>query len=134
MQSSLSDLNRKVLATGVNSYKQGKQFGFYCEICNMTFKDNLQYIDHLNHKTHQIKFEAIFDEPLVNDTRDNDDIAPGEFERCYVELVKNFVKDHQVKEKKVNKPREKRPKNTGDMSSSDLSEKMGFSSFGGAKK
>ena len=32
--------------------RRGKSAGFYCEACDLTFKDNLQYIDHLNSTQH----------------------------------------------------------------------------------
>jgi U4/U6.U5 tri-snRNP component SNU23 len=32
--------------------KRGKGAGFYCEVCNLTFKDSIQYLDHLNSKQH----------------------------------------------------------------------------------
>ena len=32
--------------------KRGKGAGFYCEACDLTFKDNLQWVDHLNSKQH----------------------------------------------------------------------------------
>lgn len=32
--------------------KRGKGAGFYCEHCDLTFKDNLQFMDHLNSKQH----------------------------------------------------------------------------------
>lgn len=134
IQSSLSDLNKRTLATGISSQKKGKQFGFYCELCNLTFKDNLQYIDHLNHKTHQLKFEAIFDESLICDTRDNDELRPEDFELCYRQVVDDFVKDHQRKVKKVNKSTRIRPEHPSPQDISEISKTMGFASFGGTKR
>lgn len=32
--------------------KRGKGAGFYCEVCNLTFKDSIQYTDHINSKQH----------------------------------------------------------------------------------
>ncbi|GMF07494.1 unnamed protein product [Ambrosiozyma monospora] len=32
-----------------------KNAGFYCEVCNRRFKDNLKFIDHLNSKEHIVK-------------------------------------------------------------------------------
>lgn len=32
--------------------KRGRGAGFYCEDCDLTFKDNLQMVDHLNSKQH----------------------------------------------------------------------------------
>ncbi|KAF2493215.1 hypothetical protein BU16DRAFT_489674 [Lophium mytilinum] len=34
--------------------KRGKGAGFYCEACDLTFKDNLQYVEHLNSKQHLV--------------------------------------------------------------------------------
>ncbi|KAH0387909.1 hypothetical protein KCU89_g4401, partial [Aureobasidium melanogenum] len=32
--------------------KKGKGAGFYCDACDLTFKDNLQFVEHLNSKQH----------------------------------------------------------------------------------
>ena len=42
-----------VISTGTQG-KRGKSAGFYCEACDLTFKDNLQYVDHLNSKQHLV--------------------------------------------------------------------------------
>ncbi|PSK54767.1 U4/U6.U5 small nuclear ribonucleoprotein component snu23 [Elsinoe australis] len=34
--------------------KRGKGAGFYCEACDLTFKDNLQFVEHLNSKQHLV--------------------------------------------------------------------------------
>ena len=34
--------------------KRGKGAGFYCSDCDLTFKDNLQFVDHLNSKQHLV--------------------------------------------------------------------------------
>ncbi|KXL48329.1 hypothetical protein M433DRAFT_491048 [Acidomyces richmondensis BFW] len=34
--------------------KRGKSAGFYCDACDLTFKDNLQFVEHLNSKQHLI--------------------------------------------------------------------------------
>ncbi|KAL1306288.1 hypothetical protein AAFC00_004374 [Neodothiora populina] len=34
--------------------KRGKGAGFYCDACDLTFKDNLQFVEHLNSKQHLI--------------------------------------------------------------------------------
>lgn len=34
--------------------KRGKGAGFYCEACDLTFKDNLQWVEHLNSHQHQV--------------------------------------------------------------------------------
>lgn len=32
--------------------KRGRSAGFYCEACDLTFKDNIQYVEHLNSRQH----------------------------------------------------------------------------------
>ena len=34
--------------------KRGRGAGFYCEACDLTYKDNVQYVEHLNSKQHLI--------------------------------------------------------------------------------
>ncbi|KAI9737547.1 MAG: hypothetical protein M1834_009702 [Cirrosporium novae-zelandiae] len=34
--------------------KRGKGAGFYCADCDLTFKDNLQFVDHLNSRQHLV--------------------------------------------------------------------------------
>lgn len=135
---SLQDLNKKVLATGISSYKKGKQFGFYCELCDVTYKDTAQYIDHLNHKTHQLKFESIFGEDLVADKRDNDHISQEEFSKEYRTLISRFTKQHSSKSSAENtKPRSTKIQNDTNATNdfpSPIQQSMGFSSFGSTKK
>lgn len=47
------DLNKVVLVPGsAATGKRGKGVGFYCEACNLTFKDSIEYLDHLGSKQH----------------------------------------------------------------------------------
>ncbi|KAL9094107.1 MAG: hypothetical protein Q9165_003522 [Trypethelium subeluteriae] len=34
--------------------KRGKGAGFYCDACDLTFKDNLQFVEHLNSRQHLV--------------------------------------------------------------------------------
>lgn len=135
---SMENLNKKVLATGISSYKRGKQFGFYCELCDLTYKDSAQYIDHLNHKTHQLRFESIFGEDLIADRRDNDDISSEEFSKEYKTLVSRFVKEHGFKQTRYSPSiRNTKSSNTDAFkkpSPSTMQHSMGFSSFGSTKR
>lgn len=42
----------QIVAGGAGVGKRGRSAGFYCEACDLTFKDNLQYIEHLNTLDH----------------------------------------------------------------------------------
>ena len=43
-----------LVAAGAAVGKRGKGAGFYCADCDLTFKDNLQLVEHLNSKQHLI--------------------------------------------------------------------------------
>lgn len=42
----------QIVPAGAAVGKRGRGAGFYCEACDLTFKDNLQYVEHLNSKQH----------------------------------------------------------------------------------
>ena len=142
LSDSLNDLNKKVIARNVSSFKRGKQFGFYCELCDMTFKDTLQYVDHLNHKLHAIRFEDILGEPLILNSRDNDDVELGEFEKVLSSVVDEFVAEHAERVSKTGYKSRKRKGGGGSggrdaaamSANSELAKVMGFSSFGSKRK
>lgn len=49
------NLNKTMLVPGSAAVgKKGKGAGFYCEACDMTYKDSLQWVDHLNSKQHLV--------------------------------------------------------------------------------
>ena len=58
-RSSRLDVARNVgkitlVPAGAATGKRGKGAGFYCEDCDLTFKDNLQFVDHLNSRQHLV--------------------------------------------------------------------------------
>ena len=43
-----------IVAAGTSQGKRGKGAGFYCDACDLTYKDNLQFVEHLNSKQHLV--------------------------------------------------------------------------------
>ncbi|KAJ6191117.1 hypothetical protein N7519_001138 [Penicillium mononematosum] len=43
-----------IVPAGAGMGKRGRSAGFYCKDCDLTFKDNLQLVEHLNSKQHLI--------------------------------------------------------------------------------
>ncbi|KAL9623480.1 MAG: hypothetical protein Q9160_002160 [Pyrenula sp. 1 TL-2023] len=43
-----------LVPAGAGIGKKGRSAGFYCEACDLTFKDNVQYVEHLNSKQHLV--------------------------------------------------------------------------------
>ncbi|RPA84648.1 hypothetical protein BJ508DRAFT_222936 [Ascobolus immersus RN42] len=41
-----------IVPAGAGIGKRGKGAGFYCDVCDLTYKDSLQWVDHLNSKQH----------------------------------------------------------------------------------
>jgi U4/U6.U5 tri-snRNP component SNU23 len=49
------NLNKvQLVPGGATVGKKGKGAGFYCNACDLTFKDSLQWVDHLNSKQHLV--------------------------------------------------------------------------------
>ena len=46
---------RELVAPLLSRGNKGKSAGFYCETCDLTFKDSLSYLDHLNSSQHYRK-------------------------------------------------------------------------------
>lgn len=44
----------QLVPAGAGQGKRGRGAGFYCEACDLTFKDNKQFVDHLNTMQHLI--------------------------------------------------------------------------------
>ena len=50
-----SNVGKTVLVpAGSATGKKGKGAGFYCADCDLTYKDNLQFVDHLNSRQHLV--------------------------------------------------------------------------------
>lgn len=43
-----------LVPAGAATGKRGRGAGFYCEECDLTFKDNLQFVEHLNSRQHLV--------------------------------------------------------------------------------
>ena len=43
-----------LVPAGAATGKRGRGAGFYCGDCDLTFKDNLQFVDHLNSRQHLV--------------------------------------------------------------------------------
>ena len=43
---------RELVAGNIGRGNKGKSAGFYCETCDLTFKDSLSYLDHINSSSH----------------------------------------------------------------------------------
>lgn len=74
--------------------RRGRGAGFYCEDCDLTFKDNLQWVDHLNSKQHLIALAA---------KRGERPGEVGEVKRASLEEVRarlRFLKEKRERETK----------------------------------
>lgn len=43
-----------IVAAGASQGKRGRGAGFYCEACDLTFKDNIQLVEHYNTRQHLV--------------------------------------------------------------------------------
>jgi U4/U6.U5 tri-snRNP component SNU23 len=96
--------------------KKGKGAGFYCQDCDLTFKDNLQWVDHLNSRQHLVNVgqDGTVVKATPQDVRDRlawlkrkrDEDAKGA--ETVVELGERLEKRKEEMEKEREERREKR--------------------------
>ncbi|GMM33384.1 U4/U6-U5 snRNP complex subunit [Saccharomycopsis crataegensis] len=143
------------------SIHKGKSSGFYCEICNLTFKDNLSFLNHINSPKHlensefktrnlnknitlediRKKLKSVHDAKLRQKENEND-LEVFNLKRR-IENRKIF-EDHEAERKRQKKKEKKTRKyetkineeksNSVSATNNEMMEAMGFSSFGTSKK
>ena len=149
---------------GAGVGKRGRGAGFYCEACDLTFKDNVQWVEHTNSMQHQratghtgqvrkataaevhARIEVLWQR--IEDRRRDEVTSLGE------RLEVRRVLDDQEREEKRRKRREADEKrrlakeeeakalvgygedvrNAGEHDEDDMMASMGFTGFGTSKK
>ncbi|KAI6192408.1 Matrin-type domain-containing protein [Aphelenchoides bicaudatus] len=122
--------------------------GFYCDICDCILKDSINYLDHINGKSHQrnMGYTMKVKRSTVDEIREK--LSKKKFEALYFILKKEKSKkddtlDEQLKEEqakmsdlKRQKKAKKKPQVQEEETdpNSDLYALMGLSGFGGSKK
>lgn len=144
-----TDLNkRQVIASNIVSTR-GKSFGFYCEVCDLTFKDNLKYVDHLNSKPHLIRSGEVNKEKTVtlNEVKERYELLVKKLDERLNESEKYDIKkriakrlafEEELKQRKLAKKRAKRSKSDHVIQTNDgddeMAKLMGFGGFGSTKR
>jgi U4/U6.U5 tri-snRNP component SNU23 len=153
-----------LMPAGAATGKRGRGAGFYCEACDLTFKDNLQWVEHENSMQHlrAIGQTGEVKKASVEDVRERID---REWERLQTEkdgdaktlgerLEIRKVEDDKMREERrrkrleaAEKKREEREKEVkvkteygedvrveGEHDMDDMAAMMGFGGFGTSKK
>lgn len=146
-----TDLNkRQVIASNVVSTR-GKSFGFYCEVCDLTFKDNLKYVDHLNSKPHLIRSGEINKEKSVtlDEVKERYELLVKKLDERLNESEKYDIKkriakrqafEEELKQRKREKKHTKKLNDdrvrevNGAGSDDEMAKMMGFGGFGSTKR
>lgn len=154
----------QLVPAGAGVGKRGRSAGFYCDSCDLTFKDNISYVDHINTMQHllnsgqtaevkratleevrqRIDFYIQKKEDLEKEkvTSLQDRLALREEER-EKELEERRVKRRDVLEKKrLEREEAERVKKEygddvrveGEHDEEDMMAQMGITSFGGSKR
>ncbi len=105
--------------------KRGRGAGFYCEECDLTFKDNLQFVDHLNSRQHLVATgqSGLVKKATVAEVRERLDWLVARKKQKEMEeggkgevdlgkrLEERRVEEERVKEERRKRRNEKRRKN-----------------------
>lgn len=161
----LSSVNQHTIINPLNtsSYGKNKRFGFFCLICDLSFRDNLALIDHINSPQHVQMSRSL----SGKQDREEVEILDGGVRRATLDEVRvtlealitklkrekdsgdngtdikeritrrqAFEKHQQAKrrEKRLRATQNKKERKEGDDDSNGLTSMMGFGGFGSTKK
>lgn len=160
LNDSINAVNKHTLINPLNiaSYGKNKKFGFFCPVCDLSFRDNLALIDHVNSPQHISKSRD-----LTKGTENDTEMLDGGIRRATMEevvatmelLVAELMKKklagstlskrieqraqfelkrQQARALKKQKQRIKRQKVEEDDTQDEFSAMMGFSGFKSTKK
>ena len=154
----------QLVPAGAATGKRGRGAGFYCEACDLTFKDNKQFIDHLNTMQHLIAtgHTGKVQRATVEEVRERilwhvqrrkdlesekatsleDRLALREKERIKEQEERRKRKREQEEKKRAEKEQAARAKMDygedvrieGEHDEDDMMAQMGFTGFGTSKK
>lgn len=144
------------------TYGKDKRFGFFCQICDLSFRDNLALIDHFNKPSHIEKARIALDAKANTDAEMLDDIirraSVEEVQQTLMTLIKKHssegkkegfgirdrIKLREAMEQRIAEKRRERKrklrmkKSEQKLVAAGLDDKvesmMGFASFGSTKK
>lgn len=112
-----------LVPAGAATGKRGRGAGFYCDACDLTFKDNLQLVEHLNSKQHlvatgesgEVKKATVEEvrERLAWLNRKREDEKNDEVVDLGARLEQAREKEQREREEKRRKRNEKRRKTAG---------------------
>ncbi|ODV63997.1 U4/U6-U5 snRNP complex subunit SNU23 ASCRUDRAFT_5893 [Ascoidea rubescens DSM 1968] len=161
-----TNLNKQILTDQSKSQTshKGKLVGFYCESCNLTFKDNLSFLDHINSSYHlnktrnlvlddkerqkirnitaedvRNKIEKLYELSLRKQKEEND----GEYLKFNARIEKRrlFLENEKTKKKMKRLKKKKELEQVGENADSnsyneghEMSSIFNFSGFGTTKK
>ncbi|KAJ2452687.1 U4/U6.U5 snRNP associated protein [Coemansia sp. RSA 2336] len=124
------------------------QPGFYCKECDITVKDSLSFLDHINGRKHQhainrimkVRSETLEDvvkklEELRRIKRRQQRIKEGNSDYSFyerVEMLRNAEQEKKRRQKEA-KRKHRMAKQTADEETDEMAAMMGFSSFGSKK-
>lgn len=139
--------------SGNSLYGKDKRFGFFCPVCNLSFRDNLSLIDHFNSPQHTSKasnstseggdgeyFEAGVKKATVEQVKSMIEslvmklIRERTSEQTKIPFAERVQKRHEFEERMREKRREKKrtvkKEHSDTEHDKELIETMGFSGFG----
>lgn len=141
-----ANLNKRQVVTGEIVRTRGKAFGFYCEVCDLTFKDNLKFVDHLNSKPHLIRSGELNKDihVTIEQVKERYDLLCKKLDASMGDQEKYDIKDRIEKRRKFEeeqkllrkaKKQQKREEQTSTLDTKDpMAAMLGFSGFGSTKK
>ncbi|KAI8906800.1 hypothetical protein EDD86DRAFT_56230 [Gorgonomyces haynaldii] len=128
-----TDVNFESLVNTVQKVQAVDESGFHCRACGENFKDNLNYLDHLNSREHlkrtgqdKIKRATVEDVKRRLSQKKQEIKVLDPKERFQLRLQREMELKMERKQRKKQKPKEEVDQ--------DVMDQMGFGAFGTSKK
>lgn len=122
-----------LVPSGASTSKRGKGAGFYCEICDLTFKDSIDYSDHLISRQHtnNAGIEIVTKRATLEDVKKRLEMLRKkhmiEHEQFDIKKRLNERKQSKKEDKPAKNAKQEEPELTAEQI--EMKKVMGFSSF-----
>lgn len=129
----------------------GEQGGFYCELCDKTYKDDMAFLEHVNSRMHQAKLglsmhvkkssaEEVKSRLKMHVARRVEETTKGKAEEekyDFFERIRQLDEEQEAKKKRAKeakkRKKEKKKQLRDQLQDEEIAQMMGFGSFGSSK-
>jgi U4/U6.U5 tri-snRNP component SNU23 len=134
-----ANLNKRQVIRGQVGGMRGEGQGFRCSLCDLRFKDNLKFVDHLNSPQHMANSgeKKVKPATLEEVKKMYEQLVKKKYEQAnkddkLIDIQKDIDK-HREKQEQTKMKRQQNQKSATEQPQNEVSQMMGFREFGSTK-